>query len=490
MRGQDFLALRYRTILSYTGQILLLESLVTLLPLLFLAFFPAETSLAPGFLISALLLAAAGVILRKLFNLRTYNVLSVQEGGVIVLMSWIAALLSSALPFMTTLNLTFTQAVFESVSGWTTTGLSVIDVTTAPRIVLLWRSIIQLAGGAGLAIIMISSLAGPAGTGYASAEGRSEQLLPNVRESARLVLFIYTGYALVGVLALWVAGMDWFDAVNHAFAAISTGGFSTRTESIGYWNSIPVEAITIVLMIFGNMNFLTAYTLFSGNFKAFSRNGEVRILSLAIIFGSFLLLLFVTPQLYAGMGKNIRVAIFEATSAITTTGFSTVGYTPWSAVGFVVLLFCMLIGGGTGSTAGGIKQHRVYLLYKALVWEIRRFSLPRHTVSEHYIWQGENKDYITDTRIREAAVFVFLYLMVYAAGVLVLTAYGYDLKESLFEYASSLSTVGLSIGVTSPAAPAGVLWAEIVGMFLGRLEFFIVFIGVGKLTRDFWLATH
>jgi trk system potassium uptake protein TrkH len=132
-------------------------------------------------------------------------------------------------------GLNFTQAVFESTSGWTTTGLSVVDVSVAPRLVLLYRSLMQLAGGAGLAVIMLSALAGPAGTGLSAAEGRADQLVPNVRRSAKLVVTIYSGYVIFGGVALNLAGMGWFDALNHAFAAISTGGFSTRAESIGSW---------------------------------------------------------------------------------------------------------------------------------------------------------------------------------------------------------------------------------------------------------------
>lgn len=484
MNQTDILFSRYRTILSYTGLILLLEGAVTLSPLLFLPFYPEELPLAPGFLIPAAALALLGLALRRVFHPRTYVVLTMREGGVIVLISWIAAFLSAAAPFMLILDFTFTQAVFESVSGWTTTGLSVVDVTRAPNLILLWRSIVQFAGGAGFAIIMLASLAGPAGTGFSTAEGRTDQLVPHVRASARLVMMIYSGYALAGIIAYLLAGMTPFDSLNHTFAAISTGGFSTRVESIGYWNSFAVEAVSIVLMIFGNLNFLTAYTLLNGKFRAFSRNGEIRLISLVIPFCTLALFLLTTPALYPHLDKAFRVALFETVTAITTTGFSTVAYTDWNGAGVFVLLLLMLIGGGSGSTAGGIKQFRVYLLYREFIWEIRRAFLPRNTVTEHFVWQGENRDYITDSRIRQIAMFLFCYLAVYAAGTFVLTAYGYSLRDSLFEFASSLGTVGITIGVTAPDAPRGVLWTEIAGMVLGRLEFFIIFIGVGKLLGD------
>jgi trk system potassium uptake protein TrkH len=275
-----------------------------------------------------------------------------------------------------------------------------------------------------------------------------------------------------------------FDAVNHTFAAISTGGFSTHPESIAYWNSVPIEAVSIVLMILGNFNFLTAYILFKGRFSAFARNGEVRTLFFLILVGACLLFLFVTPELYSHLEKCVRVSVFETVSALTTTGFSTVGYGAWNAVGIFVLTLLMLVGGGTGSTAGGIKQLRVYLLYKAFVWEIRRSLLPRNAVVEYSIWQGEHRVFVSDSLVRQTGTFLFFYLFMYAVGVLVLAAYGYGLKESLFEFAAALANAGLSVGLTSPSCPEPVIWTETVGMALGRLEFFIVFTAVGKMIRD------
>ena len=200
--------------------------------------------------------------------------LTLQEGAVIVVLSWLLAIIVGTVPFMTIQGLNFTQAMFESTSGWTTTGLSVVDVTQASRLILLYRSTIELFGGAGLAIITLSAIAGPSGSGLASAEGRTEQLVPNVRRSAKLVLGIYLGYVILGIIALDFARMNFFDAINHSFAAVSTGGFSTRPDSIGYWDNTAVEVVTNVLMIVGAFNFVTSYMLVTGKFKSVMRNGE------------------------------------------------------------------------------------------------------------------------------------------------------------------------------------------------------------------------
>lgn len=484
MRANVSLKQRYRAIFSYTGLILLLCGFLMLTPLLALLAYPGEWAHSLGFILPAIILIGIGIGMWKSFQQSKPVILTVQEGGVIVLLSWVVVILFSALPFIVIHRLSFTQAVFESVSGWTTTGLSVVDVTRTTHIILLWRSIMQLAGGAGLAIIMLAAIAGPVGPGLSAAEGRSEQLVPHVRESAKLVIAIYSGYVLVGILAYWLAGMAPFDAVNHAFAALSTGGFSTQAESIGHWDSVAIESVTILLMLLGNLNFLTAYLLLHGKLKAVYRNGEVHLMTVLIPVCALSLFLLVCRGIYPSMGKSVRVAIFETITALTTTGFTTTGYGNWNSIGFLVLMVLMLIGGGTCSTAGGIKQYRVYLLFKSLLWEIHRPFLPRTTAVENYIWQGERKDFINDGRIRRVATFVFLYLAVFIVGSGILAAHGYGLRESLFEFASALGTVGLSVGVTTAYSPPLVLWTEILGMFLGRLEFFVIIVSMVKIVRD------
>ena len=476
-----YLQTRYRIMFGYTGLVCALVGGLILAPCLGLAFYPAEFPQAWGFALPGLGLSIAGLALWRWLLPRGGASLSLQEGAVVVVLTWVLAIFVGAVPFLLVGDLDFTQAVFEATSAWTTTGLSVVDVGAASHLLLLYRSIMQLAGGAGLAIIMLSALAGPSGTGLSAAEGRAEQLVPNVRRSANLVITIYSGYAVLGCLGLKLAGMDWFDAVNHAFAALSTGGFSTRVESIGFWNSPVVEAVTMVLMLLGTMNFVTGYALLHGKFRAVGRNGEIRLQMLLIPTSAFVLFAGVTVGLYPAMGKQVRVALFEAISALSTTGFSTVGYGNWNGLGWLVLIVLMVIGGGTGSTAGGFKQYRVYALYRSLLSELKRMLVSRDAVVETEVWVGENRRFLKDQELRQIGAFAFFYLATLALGTGIIASYGYPLKESLFEFASSLGTVGLSVGITSANAPGGVLWTEIVGMILGRLEFFVVILGLGKM---------
>jgi trk system potassium uptake protein len=483
MRYRAFLQQRYRALFGYIGEILMIVGGLLLVPLIVIPFYPEEAEYAGGFLLAGLPVIALGVGMWRILTPKEPLSLSIQEGMVVVMVVWLAAILFGTIPLMVA-GLDFTQAAFESTSGWTTTGLTVVDMEESSHIILFYRSLMQLAGGAGFAIIMLSAIAGPTGAGLTAAEGRGDQLAPHVRQSASIVLRIYLAYMVCGILALWLAGMDWFNAVNHAFTALATGGFSTRPESIGYWDSAVIEVVIMVLMILGALNFLTAYTLFRRKFAPVRRNGEVRVAALLIPLSALLLLVVVTSQLYTP-DKALRTAVFEATSALTGTGFTTVDtYHRWSDFGWIVLIVLMSVGGGTGSTSGAIKQYRIYVMYKALSWEFRKAFMPQHTINEPAIWQGERRTLLNDALVRRVAVYVFLYLVAFLVGSCIIAAHGFSMSESMFEFASALGTVGLSVGVVTPDAPDSLLWTQTFGMYLGRLEFFAVIIGVVKLLRD------
>jgi trk system potassium uptake protein TrkH len=484
VREAAYLRRRYRAILSSTGAILGLTAGLFLVPLLVLITHPDQVKNGGAFIWPAALMGGLGLALWRLFRPAAAPSLTIAEGGVIVLLSWVAVIVFSAWPFMAVLGLGFSPAVFESVSGWTTTGLSVVDVTRAGEMILLWRSTMQLAGGAGLAIIMMSAIIGPTGAGISAAEGRGDQLVPQVRQSARLVLLIYAGYVIAGVAAYILVGLTPFEAVNYAFAAVSTGGFATWPKSIGHWDSLAVEAVTMPLMILGNLSFVTAWLLLRGRFRPVGRNGEIRLQAVIIPVFTAAVLIFTCLKLYPDLGKSLRVALFETVSALTTTGFQSVTYQNWNSFGVAALTVLMLIGGGTCSTAGGIKQFRIYILWRLIVWEFRRLLSPRKAVIEQAVWEGQNRVFLSDARIRQISFFVFLYLATYTVGVLILCACGFSLRDSLFEFASALGTVGLSVGVTSAQMPGVALWAETAAMFLGRLEFIVIFVSLVKLGRD------
>jgi trk system potassium uptake protein TrkH len=224
--------------------------------------------------------------------------------------------------------------------------------------------------------------------------------------------------------------------------------------------------------------------LLKGNVKAGARNSEMRQTGLLLVLGAVVLLLGGIPGFYGSLGQRARVAVFHSVAALSTTGFATVTFEGWNGLGWLLLIVFMLFGGSTCSTAGGIKQERIYVLLRGLLWEFRRRLLPRTVVSEPDVWLGEERHFLTDRHLRRVAMFAFLYLTFFVAGSGIMTAYGYPLQDSLFEFASTLSTVGLSVGVTAPDTPATILWLQVCAMILGRLGFFTVVIGVVRIASD------
>ncbi len=485
MRYIEILKERYQLLTKYIGILIMASSMFLLLPLLSLPFYPKEVKYSYAFFVPAIIMFTIGFIAWKYTKHNREEVsLSLKEGGIIVLISWIVTVISSAIPFMMIDMLNLTQAIFESMSGWTTTGLSVVDVTEAPKVILLWRSIMQFFGGAGLVVVMLSSVLHPYGFGLYNAEGRSDQLLPHVKRSTKAIMVIYSGYTIGGILLYILAGMSFFDAFNHSLAALSTGGFSTKANSIGYYNSLSIEIITWILMLIGTTNFATHFALLKGNFKVFFKNGEIRLLMLLNAFFIPILMYFSVNNIYDTLPQVVRRTIFETITAISTTGFSLDTFNSWNLFGILIIIILMLIGGGTGSTAGGIKLYRIYIIFKSIYWEIKGYFLPEDAVRKNFIWRGEKKLALKSDFVMEAANYVVLYISTYFLGVLIFLSQGYNLSDSMFEFASALGTVGLSVGITSVDAPSLILWTETLGMFLGRLEFFVIFFAIIKIFKD------
>lgn len=481
----DQLKLKYRLLLNYLGVVMMVNGLILIMPLIMLPFYKDEVNQAKFFLIPAAVVALFGSILWILNKkVGSQVALSIHEGGIIVVLSWIITCVISAIPFVLEGTLNFTQAMFEAVSGWTTTGLSVVDVTATSHVFLFWRSVMQLFGGAGIAVIVLAAIIGPSGRGLYSAEGRSDLLLPNITKSAKLIMTIYLGYIFAGIALYSFAGMPFFDAINHSIAALSTGGFSTVPSSIGEYNSIAIEFITLILMLAGTINFAAHYILLKGDFKRFIRLGEIKIMFFLLSIFIPLVSFFSLNGLYTNVSKVIRVGLFELISALSTTGFSTVSYTDWNDFGIFIMILLMLVGGGTGSTAGGIKQYRIYVLYKSLLENIKGFVKPPKRIKEIEVNRPDGKAFLDNEHVTDVSNFVFIYMVIYFIGVMILMLHGYPLKESMFEFASSLGTVGLSVGITSASAPAAVLWTETVGMFLGRLEILVIIYALTKVIKD------
>lgn len=475
----------YRLVAGYLGIVAMMVGCIVLLPLVFLLPYPEEMPYAVDFIAPGAASITIGYLLSFLIKGRVRGRLHKHQDSVIVVATWIIAILVSAVPFMLTGRYNFTQAVFETTSGFSTTGLSVVDVGSCPRIFLAFRSIMLFFGGVGLVLVMTSVLSDRYGMRLYTAEGHNDRLIPNLLKSARTILAIYSGYIASGTLLYIIFGMGWFDALNHSIAALSTGGFSTRAESIGYFKSFPIEVVTIALMILGSTNFLVHLLIMKGKLSGWLRHAETKLFLVLIALTAPVVCASLVGGVSATLPQAARVALFQTVSALTTTGFQTTpSFASWPSSAVFILIVLMLIGGGAGSTAGGIKQTRVAIILKSILWDLRSKFNHKRIIRADTIHHFGVKDIVSDEDKFQAGLFVLVYLALFALGTLAFSLFGYSIQDSAFEFASALGTVGLSVGVTGANAPAGVLWIGTVGMFLGRLEIYVVFMGFARIAVD------
>lgn len=333
-------------------------------------------------------------------------------------------------------------------------------------------------GGLGFVMMMLLIAPDKRSMDLFQAEGHPDKLAPSLRRTARTIFSMYSGFLLAGTAAYRAVGMRIFEGLCHAMCALSTGGFSTRLGSIGEYQSLPIELVTIPLMLVGTTNFAVLLLLVRRRWRQAFRVSELRFMVLLLALFIPVTAFSLSSGLGMGLGESFRRAAFDVASALSTTGYSTMSYDAWPPLAIGVLIVVMLIGGGIGSTAGGMKLSRVYLMLRLAGMCIQRQLSPTRRVEAPSYTKAQGKIPIDIGLIVETAGFLVCYLGIFITGSLLLTlTANCGLTEGMFEFASSLGTVGLSIGLTGPASGSGTLIAEICGMILGRLEIFIVLTG-------------
>ncbi len=443
------------------------------------AFFVGETYPGIVFIATGFTVFLMGYLLRKLI---TPQPLRWEEALFIVVMTWIVMPLLSAIPLILAAHMTLLDAFFETVSGYTTTGLTMILAPEKyPSSVILWRSLMQYIGGLGIVVISVAILRRPSpATAYLyQAEGRSARIEPSCARTAIAAFKIYVLLLALSTLFLWLAGMSFFDAINHAMAGLATGGFMTKSQGFAYWRSLPIDFAAAFAMLVGATNFEDHAKLLRGKVREVLSSVEFRWLyGLAALFVTACVL---SLHFFSGMSwaEAFRIGFFNAVSGLTTTGFMNAPLTHVDYVTKFILIMTMLIGGSIFSTAGGLKLYRVALLSHAAVWEVEKSSYPRSDkIHLRRVLAGR---VITDADIKDVALFVAVFIGILFIGTLILGISllmvggefaKYTFVDVLFEATSALCNTGLSVGITGPSMPAIAKIDLIVLMLLGRLEVF------------------
>ena len=476
------------------GKIMIIIGILIAIPILIIPFYPDEAEYVSSFFIPACFSIIVGFILCRFFpnshEKSAYRV-ELKIGSYVVLFAWIYGILAGAAPFVLEGMLTPVQATFEAVSGWTTTGLSVVDVSTCPYIFHFHRAFMQFCGGLGFIMMMIIFLHGKHSMSLYNAEGHPDKLFPNIRKTAQVICFIYCGFLVVGILMYLACGMNLFDSIVHTMCSLSTGGFSTRVDSIGYYDSLAIETVTIVQMLIGTTNFAALLLLTKGRIAQFFKVSEVRFLCVLLVVFVPVTAFILTYGLYVNLGSGFRLALFNIVSALSTTGYSTMSYADWPQAALGIMIVMMLIGGGIGSTAGGLKLTRVYILLRSTLQNVRQKLYAPRTIQRFTYNTPHGKEQIDAKLINNTSSYFVCYLCLFIFGSIAISiTENCDLVSGMFDFSSSLGTVGLSIGITGPATSNATLLIEMLGMLLGRLEIFVVFIGAHELYMSLKSRLH
>jgi trk system potassium uptake protein TrkH len=467
--------------------LLSLVALIMIIPLI-LALVYGEEDMVRGFVITMgpVLLAALPVaFLTGKQEIR----FSASDGFLLVFAAWIAVCLLGAAPYYISGRLPrFSDAVFESASGFTTTGSTVLArPEDMPQSLLFWRAMTHWLGGMGVVVLTVAllPLLGVGGFQLLKAETpgpEKEKITPKITATAKILWGFYIALTALQGLLLMAGGLDWFDAAVCSFSTMATGGFSSRSGSIAAFGSPWVEWVCLVFMILAGFNFTLLYRLFRGKYRDILDNSEARayggiiLVSVGIVFLSRY-----TPG--APPGQILRQSSFQAVSILTTTGFSAGDHTLWPPLGQAALFFLMFVGGCSGSTAGGIKVIRHVVLFKQAGNELKKFIYPKGVFAVHLNKRVGRKDVVYGV-----AAFVFLYLVLVLAAALLASAAGLDLFSSLNIALITLGNIGLGLGEIGPdfvfySLPGYVKGALSLIMIAGRLELWTALV---FFSRDYW----
>tara|TARA_Y100000590_G_scaffold277931_1_gene311977 strand:- start:7573 stop:9021 length:1449 start_codon:yes stop_codon:yes gene_type:complete len=470
----------YKTVFFATGVLLIILGVFMLIPF-FIQFIYEEKD--NTFLSSASITAFIGILL-VLTNLEESRKLNLQQAFLLTTLSWLSIAAFGCIPFLlSNLNLSFIDAFFESMSGITTTGSTIItDLDNTPKSILIWRAILQWLGGIGVIVMAITilPLLGIGGMQLFRMEGSetTEKILPKARELTLILSIIYIALTLLCGLSYSLAGMNIFDSIAHAMTTIATGGFSTYSNSIGHFQNPRVEIISTIFIILGSIPFIAYLKFVKGDKKIFFKDSQIKGLIYILVFSVIVMFIYlILNNKEYNFLDNLRISTFNVVSILSGTGYVTSDFGLWGKFPLIFFLFLMFIGGCAGSTTCGIKIFRFQIIGRFILNQIKKLVYPHGVFSIKY-----NSEKVSDRFIYSIITFVFLYFVIFFILTALLSLDGLDFVTALSGAASSISNVGPGLGdVIGPNGNYSNLpsFSKLVlafGMLLGRLELFAVLV--------------
>ena len=438
------------------------------------------------------------------YNRNAPKNLQKKDGYLIVTFGWLILSLTGTLPYLLSGAIPdFTNAFFETISGYSTTGSTILtDIESTPKGILFWRSATHWIGGMGIIVLTIAilPLLGIGGMQLFMAEApgpSADKMHPRITETAKRLWFIYVTLTVAEFLLLKIAGMNWFDALNHSMATMSTGGFSTKNDSLAYWNAFPmIQYIVIFFMFIAGTNFIMSYFAFKGKWQKIINNEEFKWYLFGVLSITLLITVLIInfqdatlhtsinhPEVWGSTESAFRHAAFQVISITTTTGFITADYTMWSSFAAMVIFALFFVGGSAGSTSGGVKIVRHIIMIKNSLLEFKKLLHPSAIIPVRYGGKSVKQEIVFNI-----LSFFVLYMLIFIVSSVIFTFMALDFSSALGTSASSLGNIGPAIGSVGPVNNFAHLsisakWFSSFLMLIGRLELFTVLI---LLTPFFW----
>lgn len=478
--------MNYGIVIKIIGKLLLLEAAGMTLPLLVSLYYRQHDSKA--FLICIILTGIIGFGLSKIPE--DNKTIKIKEGFTIVTLGWILASLFGSMPFIISGSIkSFADAFFETVSGFTTTGATIItDVEILPYGIIFWRSFTHWIGGMGILVFTLAILPAMGVGGYqifkAEAPGPiAGRIVPRIKNTAKILYIVYVGITLLQIILLRVGGMDLFDSAIHTFGTVGTGGFSNKNASIGHYNSTYIYMVISVFMLLSGINFFLYYALLKGKWREVLKDKELLFYLSIVGITVTLITLNINSSIYKNLGESFKHAFFQVSSVITTTGYATVDYDKWTTFSKSILYMLLFFGPCAGSTGGAIKSIRLLVLIKLVKREISKSLHPRAVIPVKI-----GQESLSSETLSSISSFFILYIFIFVLGTIALSLEGKGLITASSAVAATLGNVGPGFDLVGPACNYN-SFSDISKylmsgfMLLGRLELFTV---VALLSPKSW----
>ena len=477
----------FRPILNILGLLLCIESIALLIPMIF-DYINNNEDWKQFFFISCLTFFI-GLVLYVGFKNEKLKI-NLRQAFLLTILSWLVIALFGSLPFMySSSSLNFTNAFFESVSGITTTGSTVIsNFDSLSEGILIWRSLLQWFGGIGIIVLAVAILPtlqiGGMQLLHMEHDDPYEKTLPKINKFIFEIIFLYFGLTILCLFSYYFNGMNAFDSLIHSMTTISTGGFSNKSLSFGYFDSQTLESISILFMILGSLPFVIFIKFIHGQKNSLFKDDQIRLFIFLLVSIVLISCFWVKHYLNIEWSSAIRLTTFNITSILTGTGYTSTNYNNWGGFGLIIILMIMFIGGCAGSTTGGVKIFRFQILFRGVRLQIKKLTQPHAVFLMKF-----NKKAVTENTYTSIISFFFIYILLFILSSVILSFLGLDFLTALSASASAISNVGPGVGeIIGPNGNYSGIneigkWVLAFTMLIGRLEIFTILV---LFSKNFW----